>query len=207
MKLTRRSFVAAAGASIAASAVGGLLNPQNASAEEIVRGTIKKEPKFRLDGATETSTICPYCGVGCSIICSSTGGDLVNAEGDPDSPVNWGGTCSKGAAIFGIRSIFDPATGENIPNPARLTKVLYRAPKSDHWETKTWDFALKKIGKKIRDVREATFTHKDEDGVIINRTSGIMWLGGAALDNEECYVSWKLGRALGVYNMEHQARI
>ncbi|MDO5043686.1 MAG: hypothetical protein Q4E22_00080 [Coriobacteriia bacterium] len=204
MKLTRRSFVAAAGASIAATALAGAVAPNEAEAR---MRSEKSNPDFRLAGATETTTICPYCSVGCSSICSVANGELINIEGNPDCPLNWGGTCSKGAAISSIRNIVDPASGALIQNPARLTDVLYRAPGSDHWQTVSWDFAWEKIGKKMRDVREETLVLTDEDGNPVNRASGFVWLGGAALDNEECYVSWKLGRALGVYNMEHQARI
>ena len=48
---------------------------------------------------------------------------------------------------------------------------------------------------------------KDADGYLVNRCDGIASLGGAALDNEECYLLVKMLRTLGMVNVEHQARI
>jgi formate dehydrogenase major subunit len=42
---------------------------------------------------------------------------------------------------------------------------------------------------------------------VVNRTDGIASFGGAALDNEECYLLVKMLRALGLVYVEHQARI
>jgi formate dehydrogenase major subunit len=91
-------------------------------------------------------------------------------------------------------------------NERRAQKVLYRAPGSDHWEEKSWEWAIPEIAKRIKQTRDATF-RKEENGKIVNRTEGIACLGGAALDNEECYLYSKLARAMGVTYLEHQARI
>jgi formate dehydrogenase major subunit len=133
--------------------------------------------------------------VGCGQIASVIDGKLVNLEGDPDHPINEGALCSKGAAVAQLHN-----------NPRRLDKVLYRAPKSAKWEEKTWDWAIENIAAKVKKTRDATF-RKDEDGKTVNRTDGIACLGGAALDNEECYLISKAMRSLGVVYLEHQARI
>ncbi len=143
-----------------------------------------------------TSTICPYCGVGCGAIVTAAGGKVVNIEGDPDHPINMGSLCSKGNALYQVAN-----------NDRRLKKVKYRAPGATAWEEKNWDWAIKKIAQKIKKTRDATFVAKDHLGRVVNRTEGLACLGGAALDNEECFAYSKFARALGVVYLEHQARI
>ncbi len=202
MELTRRSFIAATGASLAAVALTDTMSSTTAHAAEG-----KAYQGFKLDGVTETSTICPYCAVGCSSLCAVSGGDLINIEGDPDAPINRGGTCAKGAAIWNVRNVVDPETNKVIINPARVQEVKYRAPGGTEWQTKSWDFAIDLIVKKIVEHREASLELEDADGVTVNRNWSLAWMGGAALDNEECYLSWKLARGLGTLYLEHQARI
>ncbi len=145
---------------------------------------------------TLTTTICPYCGVGCGAVVTVANGAVVNVEGDPDHPINQGTLCSKGAALYQVAN-----------SKRRLEKVKYRAPGSSEWEEKEWDWAIKKIAKNIKDTRDQTFMATDSQGRTVNRTEAIACLGGAALDNEECYAYSKLSRALGVVYLEHQARI
>ena len=145
--------------------------------------------------AKETTTICPYCAVGCGQIVSTQEGKVVHIEGDLEHPVNEGTLCSKGASLYQVAN-----------NERRLTQVLYRAPGSDKWEVKTWDWALPQIAARIKKTRDASF-RAEEHGRRVNRTEGIACLGGAALDNEECYLYSKLARALGITYLEHQARI
>ncbi len=191
MELTRRGFLGLASAGILTPVLGSFLIPGKARA---ARG------EFKIARTTETTTICPYCGVGCGLIVHARkdahGGKIVNIEGDPDHPVNLGSLCSKGAALYQVAN-----------NEERLSKVLYRAPGSDKWETKEWDWAIKKIAANIKKTRDATFKTKDGQGRVVNRTEGIACLGGAALDSEECYAYSKFARSLGVVYLEHQARI
>lgn len=186
MKTSRRQFLAGAGAGLVSGiSLFGLTSSASAS------------PAMRLktSKATETSTICPFCGVGCGQIASVVDGKLINLEGDPDHPINEGALCSKGAAVAQLHN-----------NPRRLQKVLYRAPKSAKWEEKSWEWAIEQIADRVQRVRDATF-RKDQDGIPVNRTEGIACLGGAALDNEECYLLSKAMRSLGLVYLEHQARI
>jgi formate dehydrogenase major subunit len=92
-------------------------------------------------------------------------------------------------------------------NDRRMTKVLYRAPYSDKWEEKTWEWALPEIAKRIKTTRDENWKAKDGQGRVVNRVEALAGLGGAALDNEECYLWSKLARALGIVYLEHQARI
>lgn len=159
------------------------------------RATPLAAPSTKLKGAQKFTTICPYCAVGCGQILSVVNGKVINVEGDPKHPINQGSLCSKGNALLQIAN-----------NKRRLTKVLYRAPKSDRWQEKSWDWALERIARRIKDARDKNWVEKD-DGFTVNRTEAIACLGGAALDNEECYLYTKLARALGIIYLEHQARI
>ncbi|GAG26675.1 unnamed protein product, partial [marine sediment metagenome] len=132
----------------------------------------------------------------CALIVSASNGKIINIEGDPDHPINQGSLCSKGEALIQVAN-----------NERRLTTVKYRAPNSDHWEEKSWDWALPEIAKRIKKTRDENWISKDKKGSVVNRVEALAGLGGAALDNEECYLWSKLARALGIVYLEHQARI
>lgn len=186
MKTSRRQFLATAGAGLASSVALFGLAPSASAVPPLELKTAK---------AKESTTICPFCGVGCGQIVSVVDGKVINTEGDPEHPINEGALCSKGAAISQIAN-----------NERRLQKVLYRAPKSDKFVEKSWEWAIETIADRVKTTRDKTFKAKDGDKVV-NRTEGIACLGGAALDNEECYLLSKAMRSLGVVYLEHQARI
>jgi len=71
----------------------------------------------------------------------------------------------------------------------------------------TWEEAIPLVARKIKDTRDATFETTDEHGVTVNRTNGLAFIGGAANNDEDCYIAVKLARALGLVYVEHQARI
>ena len=151
----------------------------------------------RLRGATVTDGVCPYCAVGCGQLIFTKGGQLIDVEGDPDSPISGGHLCPKGANAFQL-----------TVNSHRVRHVLYRAPYSDHWETKTLDWALEQIAQRVKATRDADFTTRDEQGRLLNSVRSIGSLGGATIDNEENYLIKKLfGGGLGVVSIENQARI
>jgi formate dehydrogenase major subunit len=151
----------------------------------------------RLRGATVTEGVCPYCAVGCSQLIYTKAGQIIDIEGNPASPINEGTLCPKGADAFQL-----------AVNPHRVTQVLYRAPYSDRWETKSLDWALDQIARRLRDARDADFTQRDPDSRLLNSVRSVGTLGGATLDNEENYLIKKLfGGGLGVVSIENQARI
>jgi formate dehydrogenase major subunit len=152
-------------------------------------------PPLKTRGATATTTVCPFCGVGCGQVVSTRSGNVINIEGDPGHPISEGTLCSKGAAAIQV-----------VNNPRRLQKVLYRAPRGAAWEEKTWDWALERIAARVKETRDKTF-QTSENGRVVNRTEAIACLGGSALDNEEAYLLVKLMRALGLVYIEHQARL
>ena len=183
MNVSRRNFLKLSGLTAAGTFLGGV------SFLTGCKSTAKK-----LKGAKETTTICPYCAAGCGIIVAARDGSVINIEGDPDHPINQGTLCSKGAALYQVEV-----------NTRRLTKVQYRAPYAAEWKDISWDEAVKKIAGNIKKTRDETFIKK-EDQFTVNRTNGLVGLGGAALNNEECYAWTKMARILGVTYLEHQAR-
>jgi formate dehydrogenase major subunit len=152
-------------------------------------------PPLKTRGATATTTVCPFCGVGCGQVVSTRAGKVINIEGDPGHPISEGTLCSKGASAIQV-----------VNNPRRLQKVLYRAPGGMAWEEKSWDWALERIAARVKETRDKTF-QTSVDGRVVNRTEAIACLGGSALDNEEAYLLVKLMRALGLVYVEHQARL
>jgi formate dehydrogenase major subunit len=151
----------------------------------------------RLRGASVTESVCPYCAVGCGQLIFSKGGELIDIEGDSESPISGGHLCPKGANALQL-----------AVNSHRVRQVLYRAPNSDHWETRTMDWALDQIAQRVKAARDADFTTRDEQGRLLNSVRSIGTLGGATIDNEENYLIKKLfGGGLGVVSIENQARI
>ena len=191
MKVNRRQFLkisAGTAAGVMALGLGMDLKPVKSYAQTL---------KIRY--AKESTTICPYCAVGCGIIVHTSkgaGGKVINAEGDPDHPINEGALCSKGAALSQL-----------VNNENRLVTPLYRKPYSHAWQKVSWDWALYRIAQNIKKTRDATFIHKNSKGEVVNRTEAIASCGSAALDNEECWPLQAMMRALGLVYIEHQARI
>jgi len=186
MVLSRKQFLKLTGAT-----AGGLLLPANfAAAKAPVRFPLHKP-------IGERRSICPYCSVGCGLlIATDDSGHILNVEGDPDHIIN--------------RGALDPksiATRQLSTSELRLNKVLYRAPYAAQWEEKDWVWALGEIAKRIKTTRDATFRVKNDKGVTVNRCEGIAFMGGAANNNEDCYLAVKLARSLGLVWVEHQARI
>lgn len=187
MNLNRRQFLKLSGATAVTLAIAELgFNETNAYA---------KTKGLKISKAKVTPTICCFCGVGCGILVHTKNNTVVYTEGDPDHPINEGKLCSKGTTL---RQIY---TSEK-----RVLKPRYRAPGSNKWEEKDWDWMLDTIAKRAKETRDASFVEK-ENGITVNKTEKIASLGGAALDNEETYLVSKLMRGLGVVYLEHQARI
>lgn len=165
------------------------------SHEPFSRQSVEKASRLR--GATVTEGLCPYCAVGCGQLIYTKGGKLIDIEGNPESPVNEGTLCPKGADAFQL-----------AVNPHRVTQVLYRAPHSDHWETRTLEWALDQIARRTKTARDEDFTVRNAAGRLLNSVRSIGTLGGATIDNEENYLIKKLfGGGLGVVSIENQARI
>src|SRR5690349_17867143 len=159
-------------------------------------GSQKLRP--RLEEADRVGNgVCPYCAVGCSVLIYAKDGKPIHVEGNPQSPINEGTLCPKGAATFGL-----------LTSEKRLSKVLYRAPHGERWEEKPLGWAMKRIAALVKQTRDETFVERLPDGKLVNHTLAIGSLGGATLDNEENYLIKKLfGAGLGMVWLENQARI
>jgi formate dehydrogenase major subunit len=143
-------------------------------------------------------SICPYCAVGCGQRVYVKDEQVVQIEGDPDSPISRGRLCPKGAA-----------SKQLVTSPLREQKVKYRRPHGTEWEELDLETAMDMIADRVIDARESTWEDNlDGDPErSLNRTRGIAFLGGATLDTEENYLIKKLFTALGAIQIENQARI
>jgi formate dehydrogenase major subunit len=188
MTISRRNFLKGAGLAAGSMAVSG----KQAQADV-------DSPELRTKGLKTTTTVCPFCAVGCGQIVHTENGKIVNIEGDTEHPINEGSLCSKGSALFQVAN-----------NERRLTKVKYRAPGGTDWEEKSWGWTMERIAKLMKETRDRNFVKTETINgkeYVVNRNDGMAMLGAAALDNEECYLLCKFARAMGVGYIEHQARI
>ena len=142
-------------------------------------------------------SVCPYCAVGCGQKVYVKDEQVIQIEGDPDSPISRGHLCPKGSA-----------SKQLVTNPGRLRKVLYRAPHATEWTELELDQAMEMVADRVIAAREAGWQSDDRDsGAALNRTLGFAHLGGATLDNEENYLIKKFFSAMGAVQIENQARI
>ena len=189
--LSRRGFVGR-GVGITVTALGFDLAPAIAAAREL-----------KIARTTQTHSICPYCAVGCSVVIHTLGDQaknvkaaVVHIEGDPESPVNRGTLCPKGASLK-----------EFINNDRRLMKPLYRAPGAAGWTQISWDEAIPKMARLIKKTRDAAFEIKDEAGRVVNRLNSVAMIGGCTDANEVNYLLSKFRYSLGILAYENQARL
>jgi formate dehydrogenase major subunit len=193
MEVTRRQFLKA-GAVSAGTLGASILGFDVAQAKQV-------QQHLRIEGATVSRSVCPYCAVGCALLAytrkdASGKVELLQIEGDPDSPVNAGRLCPTGATAM-----------ELAISHRRVTSPLYRAPGASDWQQVSWDFVLDKLAQNIKASRDRTFVGVDADGNVVNRCEGIAFAGGAAFSSEEGYFATKVMRGLGLVYLEQQARV
>jgi len=191
MAVSRRGFLKISGAAAAGTALGGItglgLQPKRAQAAA---------QALRIQNAKVFPSVCPYCAVGCGTLVHVANGQIINIEGNPDSPVNQGNLCPKGAAIYQLHV-----------NPNRQTKVLHRPAGAAQWEEMDLNAAMDRVAQLVKQTRDDTFQEKTSDGKTMMASEAIFSLGGATMDNEWNHVQQKLMRGLGVTPIENQARI
>jgi formate dehydrogenase major subunit len=200
MKAGRRKFLKLSlgtiGTTVAAEAAGLGLDAV---------GAAEPATAVPLKGGRQVPSVCPYCSVGCGqIVTVDAQGRILDIQGNPDSPINEGTLCPKGAASYQLAI-----------NDQRWTTVKYRAPGSDRWEDKPLDWAMERLAQLVKQTRDATFNEflelPDARGGTVKKrvmnTTAIASLGGATIDNEWNYAQQKLMHALGVVAVENQARI
>ncbi len=170
-------------------------DPVGLGKQAFSKRTLELAPRTRTADKVVKS-ICPYCGVGCGQNVYVKGGRITDIEGDPDSPISEGCLCPKGAATFQL------VTGSH-----RVHDVLYRRPFGTAWETIPLDRAMDMVAERVKKARDENWEDTDDEGHPLRRTLAMASLGGATLDNEENYLIKKLFTALGIIQIENQARI
>jgi formate dehydrogenase major subunit len=193
MELSRRSFIKGALTSGAVTtALGFDVTPALAQSREL-----------KISRTTETHSICPYCAVACGVIIHTLGDKagnvtptVIHVEGDPDNPINQGALCPKGITLR-----------QFIVNDQRVTRPLYRAAGSNEWKPMSWDDAIERMARLIKDTRDAGFEVKDSMGRLVNRLTNTAIIGGCTDTNEVNYLLGKFRFGLGVIPYENQARL
>src|SRR5262245_15771232 len=180
MEVSRRQFLMLGAAGVGAVGVSTL-------GFDLAAATSVKLA-LRIEGASVSHSICPYCAVGCALLAYTrkTGDnvELLQIEGDPDSPVNEGRLCPKGASAM-----------ELAVSRRRVTSPMVREPGATEWKPISWDDALSRLAKNIKDSRDRTFVTTDANGFVVNRCEGIAFAGGAAFSSEEGYLTTKVMRS------------
>jgi formate dehydrogenase major subunit len=148
------------------------------------------------DADRVVGSLCPYCAVGCGQLVYVKDEKIIDIEGDPASPISHGCLCPKGAATFQL-----------VTNSHRVDHVLYRRPHGTKWERIPLERAMDMIAERVKKARDENWEDRDMDGNPLRRTMSMAHLGGATLDNEENYLIKKLFTALGIVQIENQARI
>jgi len=200
VNLTRRRFLALSLGTIGTAAVA------DAAGGGVDLGAAERRAlAVPIKSGRQVPSVCPYCSVGCGqIVMVEEGGRIVDISGNPDSPINEGTLCPKGAAALQL-----------VNNEQRWSTVKYRAPGSERWEEKPLDWAMERIAQLVKKTRDAAFNEFQEipDGrggsekKRVMNTYALASLGGATIDNEWNYAQQKLMHALGVVAVENQARI
>lgn len=196
MDISRREFFKFCGAGIGASSLTALgMAPEPAYAESI--------RQFKLTNTKEARNTCPYCSVGCGVIMYSRGSggrnvsqEIFHIEGDADHPVNRGSLCPKGAGLIDF-----------IRSPNRLHYPQVREAGSSEWTRISWDDALTRIARLMKEDRDANFVEKNDKGDTVNRWLTTGFLAASASSNEAGYMTHKVVRSLGILGFDNQARV
>jgi len=197
MELSRRQFLGAAGAGIAGTALGAFgFGDIEAAYAEAIR-------PFKLTNTTETRNTCPYCSVACGLIMYSKGdlkkgekAEIIHIEGDTDHPTNRGTLCPKGAALLNF-----------VKSETRLKYPMIRKPGSDKFEQVSWEEALDRIARLMKDDRDANFIQTNDAGVTVNRWTTTGFLAASASTNETAWLTYKVVRSTGIVAFDNQARV
>jgi formate dehydrogenase major subunit len=197
LEVSRRHFLKAAGTGVAGTALGAF---GFSAAEAMVAEHVRP---FKLANTTETRNTCPYCSVACGIIMYSRGdlkkgekAEITHIEGDYDHPTNRGTLCPKGAALLDM-----------VNAPTRTKYPQVREPGSAGWKRISWDEALDRIARLLKDDRDKNFIATNKDGVKVNRWTTTGFLAASATTNETALLTWKVVRSAGMVVFDNQARV
>jgi|SRR5690554_2727435 formate dehydrogenase major subunit len=197
IEVSRRHFMKLTGAGVAGSAISAF---GFSEAEAQLAAHVRP---FKLTNTKEAHSTCPYCSVSCGMLVYAAPSkeepgkmEVVHIEGDVDNPVNRGTLCPKGSAAIDF-----------IKSETRVKYPMYRKPGSDKFERVSWDFAMDRIARLMKEDRDKNFVERNSDGVPVNRWPTVAFLSGCATSNETGWLTYKLVRGLGIVQLENQARI
>jgi formate dehydrogenase major subunit len=197
IEVSRRHFMKLAGAGVAGSAIAAL---GFGEAEAQVAAHVRP---FKLASAIETRNTCTYCSVACGIIMYSRGdikkgekAEIYHIEGDSDHPTNRGTLCPKGAALLDF-----------VKSETRTKYPQVREPGTKEWKRITWDEALDRIARLMKDDRDANFVEANKDGTTVNRWISTGFLAASATTNETAFMTYKVVRSAGMLVFDNQARV
>jgi len=197
IEVSRRHFMKLAGAGVGGSAVAAL---GFGEAEAMVAAHVRA---FKLAKATETRNTCPYCSVACGIVMYSRGdvkkgekAEIYHIEGDSDHPTNRGTLCPKGAALLDM-----------VHAETRTKYPQVREAGSKAWKRVSWDEALDRIARLMKDDRDQNFVAANKDGVTVNRWTTTGFLAASATTNETAFLTYKVVRGAGMLVFDNQARV
>jgi formate dehydrogenase major subunit len=197
MGLSRRDFIKVTSVGLATSSLAAL---GFGRAGDALAAAIRP---FKLTHATETRNTCTYCSVACGILIYSQGdraknahSNIIHIEGDPDHPVNRGTLCPKGAALLDV-----------VHAPTRLKSPRYRAPGASAFKEVSWEYALDRIARLMKDDRDRNFIARNAAGTTVNRWITTGMLAASASSTETAYLTWKVARSLGIVVFDNQARV
>jgi formate dehydrogenase major subunit len=194
MEVSRRGFMQGASASLAGTTLGAL---GFGDVESAFASSIRP---FKLAGTTQTRNTCTYCAVGCGIIIYSKGNlakgekaEISYIEGDP---TNRGTLCPKGSALLDL-----------VHAKTRVHYPTIRKPGSDKFERVSWDQALDRVARLMKDDRDKNILVKNNDGVTVNRWLTTGFLAASATTNETAWATYKVVRSAGILAFDNQARV
>src|SRR5882672_579958 len=153
IELSRRAFLQSAGAGVAGTTLGAIgFGEVEAAYAAAIR-------PFKLVNTTETRNTCTYCSVACGIIMYSRGdlkkgekAEITHIEGDSDHPTNRGTLCPKGAGLLDM-----------VHAKTRTKYPQIREPGSSEWKRVSWDDALDRLARMMKDDRDKNFIATNKD--------------------------------------------
>ncbi len=197
MNLTRRGFIKLTGAGLAASSLGALGFGYTG---EALAAAVRP---FKLAATTETRNTCTYCSVACGILILQYGRPREERplQHHPHRGRSGPSRQSRDAVPERFRSArhrprADPAQDSTIPGAG-----------SNEFKEVSWDFALDRIARLMKDDRDKNFVAKDEAGTTVNRWTSTGMLAASASSTETAYATWKVVRSLGMVVFDNQARV
>ena len=153
-------------------------------------------PKYEKQPDKEVKTICPYCGVGCSVYLGIRDNNIVSVRGDPEGSVSKGSLCVKGRWGYDFISHEERLKTPLIRIDGTPRGAAHNGQVHDIFREATWDEVLELVSRKLLEIKRTY------------GSNSLASLSSAKCTNEDNYVMQKFTRAvLGTNNIDHCARL